>query len=171
MLDPRAINEKKFKETRLGVGYAQDEVDDFLDACADTVTQLLNKIAELQQQATAKSTSDPSALMQKMLTIAQQTADQTVAEAEHNAATKLVEAGQKADTIVGQAYAQADRVKSDAAAEGERIKAEATAQRDAVLNHAQSLSTVRDTLVSQLNAALNATAETVVIPKIEGPAS
>lgn len=161
-LDPRDINEKKFTEVRFVAGYDQDEVDNFLDQCEASVVELLRDKDDLSRRlsaaeaALAKASAGTSLLgIEKLMTIAQQQADQAVADANHQAASLVAEAQSKADEIVGKAHVEAaghvDKARADAAA----IAYAASTKRDEIDKHAAELTAKRDAVATQLQSALS----------------
>lgn len=182
MLTRDQVMNKKFRETRLSAGYDQDEVDGFLDECAETIGNLYRQIDELatRLEVSEKQTAAGSQLagIEKLLAVAQQTADQTVAEAEHAAATRLVEADEKANGIIGSAYSRADQVAAEAMAraraasdraqkEASDIVAEAVSKRDKVNSQCEELTESRNALVTLLQNALEAVHDSRDILAIE----
>lgn len=176
MLDPREIENKRFSVTRLAAGYDQDEVDEFLDQCGATVTELNNKVDDLllrlnkAQKEAPSSNQTQLAGIERLLVVAQQTADQTEAEANHRAGTMLAEATDKSSVIVGKAHARADELVAEATAkakgivdtaeqEAARIIAEANAKRDEVQGHHDRLLAVKNDVAAQLRNVLNSVGE------------
>ena len=131
-MTPEDIQKKQFTVARLGKGYAQDEVDDFLDAIEVDYTAALKAAADAQRrlstalgaQKEAATTKLPTmpfappapppaaddgpsmASIAMLLETAQQTADQIVAKANSDASG-----------IVGQAQIDAAKLKDAATAE------------------------------------------------------
>lgn len=140
MLTPADIEQKKFKTTRVREGYDQDEVDAFLDAAGEQLQQAIDEINTVRsetvrvkaQLATVQRQLDtygnqPTQVMPvipeflgdvtRILGVAQQTADQEVAEAKYKAERATSEAEMKAKEIISKACSEAEQAKSRAQSE------------------------------------------------------
>ena len=119
-----------FHETRgLSRGYDQDEVDAFIDRCAEQIQTLTDRIARLEEEDTTRAAAprgDDDVVLQSVsiLTTAQQTADSTVKGADEYSARVMSEARSmheearlKAATIVDEAHRLASAAAEQAAAE------------------------------------------------------
>ncbi len=106
-----------FKETKaFGRGYDENEVDAFIDRCAEQVQTLHDRIKELEARHTevvASRAADDEVVLQSVsiLTTAQQTADTTVKNADDYSTRVMTEARsmyedarQKAKSLVDEAH-------------------------------------------------------------------
>lgn len=50
LLTPRDVHDKQFSTHRLIEGYDMDEVDDFLDRCAETILRLASALRERETE-------------------------------------------------------------------------------------------------------------------------
>lgn len=97
----RDIQEQQFHDAWRG--YNQEEVDDFLDDIGETIERLTrendalrNRVRELEE--TAHSSHATEEMLKKTLLNAQQTADQSIAEAKAKAEKMLAEAQERLQT-------------------------------------------------------------------------
>ena len=179
---PADVRNKQFSTTRLRPGYAEEEVDAFLDEVEAELDRLIQENEELRSKladslrgdtsaATALSSPlpDPEPAMAapqrrapvmlgappeqqrradpfltgtpgynmdsvaRVLSLAQQTADQAVADARREAGETLGQARREASDILGRARHQAEKITSDARARSESL------DRDAQERHRQEL--------------------------------
>lgn len=171
MLGPADINSKQFTAVRLREGYAQDEVDEFLDEVADQLQVTLTRLAAAEEKLRALERAGdsrptavipiikeapPSPSVESILRLAQETADKHIAEAKANAGG-----------IKGTAMAEAARIVAAAEEEAGKIRVQGVADKQAVLDdlearHGQvsaaldqlqgSGTTIRDALRAALGA-------------------
>lgn len=142
MLTPADIEKKQFTTVRLREGYDQTEVDDFLDLTAAELTTaqtevvtLRNRIAVLQRQLDTYGSQPTETIptiqpgppqppmpeflgdVSRILSVAQQSADEQIAEAAAKAQALVAEAEGKAASLLGQAVTDADQAKTRAQGE------------------------------------------------------
>lgn len=119
MLTPREIEQKKFTVVRLRAGYDQDEVDDYLDMCANTVGHYMGNVGSnaATQAIPVQPQISPTSL-ERLLVAAEQAAAATRDDAESEAAR-----------IKGGAAVEAARITDEAAEQAKVIVAEGTAER------------------------------------------
>lgn len=152
MLSPHDINTKQFTAVRLREGYAQNEVDEFLDEVADQlqVTQTRLAAAEervkvLERAGDSRPTAiipvirdaepvAPAATATGILALAQETADKHIAKAKSDGAALLGDARAEAARVKNAAAATAHEIKTAAEAEAARLKSEGVAEKQAVLD-------------------------------------
>jgi DivIVA domain-containing protein len=174
MIEPADIDHIQFSTTRIREGYDQDEVDAFLDRVKvdytfalaqlgglqkanDELRRQLNAARSAQSEApTTVTPQTPSAVAEKLLTVAQQTADQHVAEARAEADRIVREAGGKAAAVIGEADEAAKKIVSDGYAE-QRARLDALQQQHTETSTAldqlvQSGSKIREALSDALTA-------------------
>jgi len=138
-LIPADIANKQFATTRIKEGYDQDEVDDFLDrvevayrnayqkslSLEQDNAQLRNQVNRLTdaptQQLSMQKPPQPTALVEKVLQVAEDAAAKHVAEAKEEADEIVRQAGGKAARLVEEATDAAKRAEEAAAAKAERI--------------------------------------------------
>lgn len=111
LVSAQAINNKKFRTTRIREGYDPNEVDLFLDAVAETVKSLGDQVISLSQRTTQQL---PTGAVERVLAVAQRAADEVEAEANHKAAQIIAEATAKAEEIERQAQSSAMSITADA---------------------------------------------------------
>ncbi len=155
MLSPHDINAKQFTAVRLREGYAQDEVDAFLDEVADQLQVTLTRLGKVEQELAAyKRASDerptsvipvvtqaPAPTVEGILKLAQETADKHVAEAKASAGG-----------IKGTAMAEAARIVAAAEDEAGKIRAEGVADKQAALDDLEARHGQASAALSQLTA-------------------
>jgi DivIVA domain-containing protein len=149
MIDPQSITDKKFRTTRVKEGYDQEEVDAFLDECADALRLALDgeqrwsneagllraRNDELEARLSNSPTASlpivvdnpsPSGSAAKLLEMAQRTADDLTAQASAQAAEIVEGARAQARTVVDEAERMAREVafKATTEADAKRAKAE-----------------------------------------------
>lgn len=151
MLTPADIDTKQFSTTRLREGYDQDEVDSFLDAVKVDYENALDRAAKAEAEAArlkriVDASSDapttripavaqtPSAVAERLLVVAQQTADTHVADAQVKADEIVREAGGKAARLIEDAASAADSQRAQALLEAEKIRSEARADQKRILD-------------------------------------
>lgn len=185
MLDPHDIDSMKFKTTRLKEGYDQEEVDDFLDRVAAEYAELHAKwqrleveAARLQRVIDARgsdavtapvplaSSVSPAGSAEKLLVLAQETADKHVADAKAQAeevvrqaggkGARLVEEAQQAgEEIVRKAQERAETIINDGYAEKAKRHAELDTQHEQLTSALAQLEQRGRTVRNALNEALN----------------
>lgn len=148
MLSPHDINSKQFTAVRLREGYAQDEVDGFLDEVADQLQVTNQELAKVQAelavlkrlrdgQPTAVipviKTQAPAVDATGILAMAQETADKHIAKAQSDGAGLLGTARVEAERIKTEALAAAHEIKTAAETEAARLKTEGVAEKQRVL--------------------------------------
>jgi DivIVA domain-containing protein len=135
MLTPADIDKIQFSTTRLKEGYDQNEVDAFLDrlsvdyarGCADLaraeqeITRLRSQISRLTEAPTAVAATTPVATADRLLRVAEQTAEQHVAEARAEADEIVRRAGGQGARAIEEAQAAADQMVRDAKEQAEQI--------------------------------------------------
>jgi cell division initiation protein len=127
MIAPADIDTRQFSSTRLKEGYDQNEVDDFLDLVARDYRTILDKLNRLEREneslrrassgAETQVIQQPSAIMEKVLLVAEQTAQQHVEEAKAEADEIVRAAGAKGARVIEEANDAAERIKNDGYAE------------------------------------------------------
>ncbi|MFF8831397.1 DivIVA domain-containing protein [Streptomyces sp. NPDC015131] len=137
MLTPADIETKQFTTTRIREGYDQDEVDEYLDRISDDMSDLNETVARLEKELRAARAPVPHdsgaptmATVEKLLVVAQRTADQTVAEAHAEAGTVRAEARIDADRIITDATQNAERLIAKAESEADGIVSAAHTERE-----------------------------------------
>ncbi|MGW2206744.1 DivIVA domain-containing protein [Streptomyces sp. NPDC001774] len=122
MYTPDDIDQRQFATTRLKEGYDQEEVDHFLDGVAAdyraylrTVAELEAKLRHAEEPVTQVLPATPSLQsIERLLVVAQQTADQTVADAQVEAESVRAAAQADAERMVTDAQARADQLVAEA---------------------------------------------------------
>jgi cell division initiation protein len=128
MMDPRDIEEKQFRVTRIKEGYNQDEVDDFLDLVAAELRACQQELAKVQEEnavlrrrpteaPTVATPQPPSVMAEKLLAAAEEAARSYEAEAKVRADEIVREAGAQGARVVEEAQSAAEKIKSDGLAE------------------------------------------------------
>jgi DivIVA domain-containing protein len=167
MLTPADIDSQKFGTTRLKEGYDQQEVDAFLDRVADEYQAARDEIARLQQEnASLRRRNEnltnqpttvippmapsppPSPSAERILILAQETADKALDDAKTEADRIVREAGGKAARAVEEAQEVREKLEREARERAEAIINEGyveKAQRlaDVEAQHAQVQSAVQ----------------------------
>jgi DivIVA domain-containing protein len=96
VLSAQDVHDKQFKLVRNSTGYDMDEVDAFLDEVEATVATLTDKLEAAEEaqrvQQEAERTPDSSAAAARILELAQQTADEYVADAKRTADSLVADA-------------------------------------------------------------------------------
>jgi DivIVA domain-containing protein len=181
-LTPADVRNKQFSTTRLRPGYAEEEVDAFLDEVEAELDRLIQENEELRSEladrlrgdtpagsALSSPLPDPGPVMAapqrrapvtlgappalppqqerrpdpmltgtpghnmdsiaRVLSLAQQTADQAVADARREAGETLGQARREASDILGRARHQAEQITSDARARSESLDHDAQERR------------------------------------------
>jgi len=182
MITPDEIANKQFTVARLGKGYAQDEVDDFLDALQVDYTAALKQVQDAQQrlsvalraQGEAATTQLPPmpALpsmpappappggpsvesIAMLLQTAQQTAEQIIAKANGDAAGIVAAARVDADKMRGQAAIDSDKIKNDATAAAQAEVSQANARLADITQQIEGLKAVHADTAAKLRGALD----------------
>jgi cell division initiation protein len=128
MIEPADIEGIRFATTRLKEGYDQNEVDAFLDRVAEDYRLVLDKLrnVELERDTLKRAPADeptqviqqpPSVMVERVLAVAEQTAQQFVAEAKEQADGIIREAGGRGARVIEEATEAAERIKSEGYAE------------------------------------------------------
>ncbi|MGW0939122.1 DivIVA domain-containing protein [Streptomyces sp. NPDC002666] len=140
MLTPVDIDRKQFTTVRLKEGYDQDDVDDFLDACKGALagslareasaqselSRVKSQLAVVQRQLDAYGSAPTTAMpaipeylgdVSRILSVAQQTADQQTAEAAKKAEEHVAAAKSEAARIIGESTVEADNQRNRAQGE------------------------------------------------------
>lgn len=138
-MQPADIANKQFKSTRIKEGYDQDEVDDFLDrvevAYRDAYQQALsleqdnaqlrNQVSRLTDAPTKQmaviAPQQPTALVEKVLRVAEEAAEKHVDEAKAEADGIVRQAGGKGARIVEEASAAAREIRQKAEQTAKKI--------------------------------------------------
>ncbi len=167
MLTPADIDNKRFSTTRLKEGYDQDEVDAFLDAVQrdyaflsasvgrlDDENRTLRRVADSAETVKVPTVQPPSAVAEKLLAVAQQAHDDTVAEGKAEADRIVREAGARGAAIVEEATAAAEVIKQEGLAEKYRRNDELDRQITAKQNALADLKAEGDKLRRALSEAL-----------------
>lgn len=171
-LTPEDVVNKRFQPTKFREGYDQDEVDDFLDKVADqlavtqqALAQAEEQVKQLQKQAAARSdaptasvplvtSASPAGSAEKILTLAQETADKHIADAKSQAAGIVGEAATQAEGIKGQAVLEAQQIRTQGLADKQKALDDLEARHGQVQNALSQLTsagqTVRDALAKAL---------------------
>lgn len=181
MITPDEIAKKQFTVARLGKGYAQDEVDDFLDALEVDYTAALKQLQDAQQrlsvalraQGEAATTQLPPVpalppvavpaqsggpsveSIAMLLQTAQTTAEQIIAKANSDAAGIVATARVDADKLRGQAAIDADKTKNDATAAAQAEVAQANARLNDINQQIEGLKAVHADTAAKLRGALD----------------
>lgn len=149
MLSPHDINTKQFTAVRLREGYAQDEVDEFLDEVADQLQVTQTRLAAAEERVKILEragdsrptavipvikTQAPAADATGILAMAQETADKHIAKAQSDGAGLLGTARVEAERIKTEALAAAHEIKTAAETEAARLKVEGVAEKQRVLD-------------------------------------
>lgn len=162
MLKPEDIDKVSFTVRHLK-GYDPQEVDDFLDKVkADYASALesLNRLRSAPTGAIAQAVppADPIRNAARLLDVAQQTADQQVAEAQAAAASHLAEVKAAGEKVLADARAQAEQIVSEGNSRRHEIVGELELKRTELQAKVDALigqhTEVRDKLAAAL-AALN----------------
>lgn len=111
-------------------GYRVKQVDELLDAVADRLENLENELVASQRriadaESRAESASETESTLKRTLVTAQRAAEDTVAEAEANAARLLAQAQEDADHLLEDARATAAEVERTAAEHLARAQSDA----------------------------------------------
>ncbi|WP_406527403.1 DivIVA domain-containing protein [Streptomyces sp. I8-5] len=141
MLTPVDIDRKQFTTVRLREGYDQDDVDDFLDQCSKALAgsiareaaaqaelaRVKSQLAVQKRQLEAYGSAPTAALppvipeylgdVSRILSVAQQTADQQTAEASKAAEEHIAQAKSEAARIIGESTVEADKQRTRAQGE------------------------------------------------------
>lgn len=155
MISPADIEKIQFSPTRIKEGYDQNEVDTFLDRVQEDYAKALADVERWRLEAerlkrlldaaadtpTAVLPKTPAGSAEKILVLAQRTADQLQADANS-------EAGQ----IRAAANADADGIRAVARNEAAAITAEAEEQRQKTLNALEERKAQLDDDIKQLQA-------------------
>lgn len=121
-------------EFNRGRGYRAEEVDDFIDACADTVQQLMQEKEELNQKMKVLADklveyrNDEDSIRAALLN-AQRTGDTVLREAEQKAQQIIEEAKKEAEKAREALYARVEQEKQEL----ERIQREVAAFKERML--------------------------------------
>src|SRR5690606_11241803 len=99
-----------------------EEVDELLDQLADQVERHQEELAHLQRrveaaEATAASTRETEATLQRTLVVAQQAAERNLADASAQAEATIAAATADAERVRREAEEEAGRVRSEARSE------------------------------------------------------
>lgn len=134
-LTPEEVANKQFTSTRLGRGYDEGEVDDFLDEVEVELRRLYQENEHLREQLAEaqRAEGDGKAAVSQQGQPSAQGRAQSVEEAAGGAAQILAMAQKTANEHIGQARAQAERLIAEARARAEQLK------RDAETQHRQQL--------------------------------
>lgn len=114
MLTPADIEKKQFTTTRFKEGYLPQEVDEFLDRVASDYAESTNRAEELRSELQASrrpvrgDTQPNMESVNRVLLVAQQTAEKQLAEAKTQAAGIVSEANMEAAAV--RQEADADRL-------------------------------------------------------------
>lgn len=150
MLSPHDINSKQFTAVRLREGYAQHEVDEFLDEVAAQLQVTQTRLAAVEEKNRVlerAGDSRPTAIIPVIrdatpapadatgiLALAQETADRHIAKAKSDAASLLGDARAEVARLKNSAAATAHEIKTAAEAEAARLRSEGVAEKQAVLD-------------------------------------
>lgn len=148
MLSPHDINSKQFTAVRLREGYAQHEVDEFLDEVAAQLQVTQTRLAAAEEKLRVlerAGDSRPTAIIPVIkeaapadatgiLALAQETADRHIAKAKSDAASLLGDARAEVARLKNSAAATAHEIKTAAEAEAARLRNEGVAEKQAVLD-------------------------------------
>jgi DivIVA domain-containing protein len=149
-LTPADVRNKQFSTTRLRPGYDEEEVDAFLDEVEGELDRLIQENEELRAKLAEvlRGGGKPAMAPQMMerpyhednmdtaarvLSLAQQTADQAIADARREADETLGRARREADEVLTKARRQAEQITGDARARAESL------ERDAQERHRQAM--------------------------------
>lgn len=127
MLTPDEIARKQFAASRLKKGYAEDEVDAFLELVERDWTAMLRRVEQLETELRAARQPIPAGegepsmdSVKTILMYAQQTADKIQADAEDESANIRVNATREAATLVNEAQEEAVQIRGAATAEASK---------------------------------------------------
>lgn len=177
-LDPREIENVKFSTTRLREGYEQEEVDAFLDRVAASLTAALDD-ARLAGEECRKlrarvetlerpqgSPESPGVAAERLLTFAQQTADDVVEQARGQAAelkeeAEVVYRGRVRDAelesaaLITDATEKAGSISDDAERKAHERRRQAEASAYKAEEALRELAEVKERTVAQLREQLD----------------
>lgn len=134
-LTTKEIEDIEFKATRIKEGYDQDEVDNFLDRVAVDYANLQAKVATLQEQL-RRLTDAPTTKMNPVSPI--ETADRLLRVAEVTAQQHISDAGLKADEIVREAGGKVAQQIEEAEKAADVMKEKARVEAAGILGQAQA---------------------------------
>jgi DivIVA domain-containing protein len=140
-LTPHDIEHVSFKrELR---GYAEDEVDVFLDRVHARLSELLREREELRERIVeverhAAESAEAEVLLKRTLIAAQRTADDTVEEARRTAEAAVAEAREIAEHTVGDARAEAEHTLTEANQEALRTRTSASEEAERTIQDART---------------------------------
>lgn len=161
MLDPREIENKRFTVVRLREGYAQNEVDDFIDKIAENAREVLAELAQLKDRAQRLSNQDDTTQFAKVnqasriLELAEHAAREEAEKAKAEGEQIIQGARDAAAAVTREANSEAERILSEGKAEKHRVLGELEDQRRALEEKVRDLTNVRDRTTGLLRAALD----------------
>jgi DivIVA domain-containing protein len=133
MLTPRQIEETRFTSTRVKAGYDQGEVDDFLERVQSDYETLYHSTAATEVLPVVKAApvapEQPSEMIAKILTVAEETAAKHIAEAHSEAVRIVAKANADAKDITDGAEFGATELVAAARGEVETLRHEAESER------------------------------------------
>lgn len=144
---PEEIDKKQFKVTRIKEGYDQDEVDDFLDRVAADYRKLKSErdqvLADNQRLRDRAANTQPTQVIpvtpptpvesaERLLRVAEQTAQEHIADAQQKADEIVREAGGKGARVVEEAQQAGSKIVEDARVEAARLLAGVNAEADQI---------------------------------------
>ena len=149
-LTPADVHNVAFKKPSIGKrGYDEDEVDAFLDVVEAELSRLIeenntltsrladggNGAVALQKspEAAPAAKGDPATQATRLLTLAQQTADQLTDEARAESEKVLADAKSQSEALLSDATTRAEVTERESRTKAEALDAEAKARYDEVL--------------------------------------
>ncbi len=163
------LEEIRNVEFNRGRGYRSEEVDDFIDACVETMEKLVQENAELNQKMkaladkVAEYRNDEDSIRAALLS-AQRTGDTVIREAEAKAKSLLESAQEEAGAARRDLLADIEREKDELA----RVKNEVAQFKDKLLGlykeHLSLINLLPEEAPEQLSAAEEPVAEVPAAP-------
>lgn len=159
MLTPEAIANQQFTVRTIGRGYDPTEVDDFLDKVMIDYGNALRQLQDAQSKASSVTATQQIPVQYgdaaRLLGVAQQTADQQIAEAKANAAKLVEDAKAQAASIVSDANAQAAQIVAQGNSKRHEIIGQMEVQRSDLQSHINTLAQAKSAAADVLQAALD----------------
>lgn len=169
MLTPEDIANKQFTVRTIGKGYDPDEVDDFLDSLMVAYGDALRQAQAAQSKASTATTQQIPVQYgdaARLLGVAQQTADQQIAEAKAKASKMLDDAQAQGAQMLSDAQAQAKKLVDDANTQAAQIVAQGNSKRHEIIgqlevqrsdlqSHVDALAQAKATAAAALKEALD----------------
>lgn len=161
MLTPEDIANKQFTVRTIGKGYDPTEVDDFLDTVLSSYGDALRQLQAAQQQKPKASEAPTQQIptqfgdVARLLGVAQQSADQQIAEAKAQAAAIVADSQTQAQKIVSDANNQAAQIVAQGNSKRHEIIGQLEVQRSDLQSHVDALTQAKSDAAAALKAALD----------------